>query len=117
MQIKSNETKNTNFQPGYTKSKAEQYLGVENVDAQAFNVLNLRAFKKNGIDWIHVCVHTQDIFPFIIKVQSNQELLNQLESIETYQSIKFKNLVATTVKHDGEKYGTRYFKAEGIEVL
>lgn len=105
------------FKAGYSEEKAMEELGIENLDEQAFNVLNVEeAPEKKGVEYLRIYVHTPSIKPFAVKVERTSKMLKKLEEIEIYAPIKFKNLEACVIKKPDIPKMV-YYQASDIEVL
>lgn len=116
MDIQKKSTKKQ-FKAGYSKEKAMQELGVENLDNQAFNVLNIEeAPEKDGVEYLRIYVHTSEIKPFAVKIEQTNKLLKQLEEIDIYASITFKDLEACVITQKNAPKAV-YYRASDIEVL
>lgn len=116
MEITKKSQKNS-FKAGYSAEKAIQELGTENLEEQAFNVLNIEeAPEKKGIEYLRIYVHTPSIKPFAVKVEQTSKMLKKLEEIEIYAPIKLKNLEACVIKKPDIPKMV-YYQASDIEVL
>lgn len=99
---------------GYSKEKAQEKLGIENLEI-GFKILNVMITEQENKEYARVYVHTEEILPFAVKIELDSKLEKELEKVSTYDTVVFKGLEACEIKRK-EAPTQVYYRAQSMEV-